>query len=358
MSYPPSWGFVSTTNERDDEPEIEVEVVEVVQTPPRRRPRAQNPAVDEVIQSGEIQPRSHIVRSSPSLPVFEFDEPTQVSIVPEFPREFPRRSRRRYLWLVAAILSAGGAFASTLVGGTATAMTAEATASFTTIAVMVGQALDADARAALLRAQALSASPMLRAGIETDPQTMADMVRDKDLVVMVDATEVVEVAQIRDGIRTVMLRIPATAEPIAQGEPRPARIEASGAGLKVIATAEIPKQRAGISGEVLVSTSVDLEQIKKRTSDVARQASLRGFASPVTLVALEGEVGPTVEIPIATKLTRTPVAFAAAAPVPTSTTPNLQLALRYGGLGLAGLFALIFILSMLRRDRGPAALQP
>ena len=91
---------MSQSPNSDDDYQIEVAVAPKV---PPRRPRTPNPAVDEAIQSGEIElPRSLIIRSSANPPFRERDDRTEPRRAPVLP--VARRQRfGRLAWLVAAI---------------------------------------------------------------------------------------------------------------------------------------------------------------------------------------------------------------------------------------------------------------
>ena len=336
------------SSNRDTDDEVEIEFVHAPAPP--RRPRASNPAVDEVIQSGEIvEPRSHIVRSSNSLPAFQLDQPALRS-APEFPTA-PTSRAWRYVLVVGALLAAAASIGLTLMSKPSVPIIAsDSQAKLQTIADMIGTTLDGDARAAFLRAQAIASSPMLRAGIATDAQTLADMVRDKDLLVTVEGAEVIEVFQVRDGVRTLMLRVPADAAAIPTRESGQTWIEADGATLTVVATAEIPKQRSDVSGEVRVSVPVDFEPIKKRGSGVALRATVTGFGAPIVLVANPGTAGAAFEIPIKTNVQHAPIALIAAPPTLLAANTELLL-VSYGCMGLAGLLTVIFVIVILRSRR-------
>ena len=91
------WSFrVSQSPNSDDD--YQVDIVVAPRVPPRR-PRTPNPAVDEAIQSGEIElPRSLIVRSSSNPPFRERDDKTEPTHAPVMPIE---RTRGRFGRVVA-----------------------------------------------------------------------------------------------------------------------------------------------------------------------------------------------------------------------------------------------------------------
>src|SRR5688572_18338782 len=138
--------------------------------PPNRR---RNTA-DDVIESGEIETdrRSLVIRSQ-KLPAVDWNEgPTELS-VPALVA-VPRKRNWRMLLLAGAIVLGIAAVALVLRAkpdGTAVnALEARAE--------MIGSTLDGEARAVLVRAEAMATSPMLRAAVETDASTLANMARD------------------------------------------------------------------------------------------------------------------------------------------------------------------------------------
>lgn len=279
---------------------------------PLPKRRAANPAVDDVIHSGEIVPRSMIVKSSDSMAKIEVRaDPTEPTThvppalppLPMSPRIAPRRRSLRVSWLVAAIVSGLGAGALVLADRkTSVPTTNPHAAEIQTTAEMLGTALDADARAAMMRAEAVATAPALRAAIETDPQTLADMARDKDIVLSVERGEQLEIIQVRDGKRTTMLHLPTASAPIKAPVVGATRLDQRGDGLVMIATAAVAQQRSGISGEVVFVVPVDLEPIKQRVATQAVQATVVGLRSPVVLAHDGDKTGTALTVPIKTKM--------------------------------------------------------
>jgi hypothetical protein len=283
----------------DDEPEIEV--APAPQHVPRKRARTPNPAVDDVIATGEIsaEPRSRIVKSSPGMPAYEMpkievrEEPTE-PVVPVRPSAPPRAQGRPVLWLVVGGLVLGAGAGALLLARGGKSSTAATTPSPTkpaedhssglqTAAMFIGTTLDADAHAAMVRAEAIASSSMLRAGIETDAKTLSDMAKDNDVTFPIKAGESVEVYQVRqDGSRTSMLRLPSGVETIpapAVGKTQLAVIKGT---LMAIATATIAKRQGDkIGGEIVLAVPIDLEAIRKK---VTFPSSLVGLGPPIVIV--------------------------------------------------------------------------
>jgi hypothetical protein len=352
-----------TERDLDDEAEIEISPASAAPTngPPMRpvpiRRRTPNPVADEHIESGEInEPRSRIIRSSGSMPAFEMPQTPQDAFPapvtnPNLPVA-PRRSRMHFLWLIGAIVPVIAVIALTFVDRSPATPEKPSTVGIEAVADMIGTTLDAEANAAYVRVEAIATSSMLRAGIATDANTLADMARDKDLVFPIKAGEVLEVFQIRDGTRKSMLRIPANAPAIKAPLPGSTRIEARDSGVIILANAGMAKQESGIGGEVVLAVPLDLEPIKGRIGDQANQASLMGLEKPVVLVADNGKPGGNIAIAIGTKqkLHDGSISLSVVVPqaaVAASTGSGIEIA-RFVCLGLAGLLILIFAVSIVR----------
>jgi hypothetical protein len=343
--------------DRDDD-DVEVVIVRDPTPAPRprqRRPRTPNPVVDEVIHTGEImEPRSHIVRASDSQPVMPKievrEDPTEPirPIAPQAPR------RWRVLWLVGAVLAAVGGLGLGFVDTTPPAVADNRAASLTATAEMIGTTFEAEARAALVRATSIATSSMLRAGIETDGPTLADMVRDKDLVVSVDRGEVVEIFQIRDATRSSMLRIPSSAPALQPPTPGTTRFEPRGKGIAVVANAAIDKRESGIGGEVVVSVPVDLAPIKARIAPQTGSATLALGTASVPLVASSKQPGTDLVLPIDVKTlepgTLSLHAVLEAIPRPADPRKRQIKIARAACLGLAAGMVLVFVASLFRRS--------
>jgi hypothetical protein len=323
--------------------------IEVTPLPTLRKPRAINPEVDNVIASGEIQPRSLIIRSSDSLtrmPVRE--DATEPSLVPNMPIAAPRRGLH-WLWLAAAIVPA--VLGGMLMTKRPAAAPAPNTMGVQAAAEMIETALDAEGHAAQLRVEAIASSSMLRAGIETDPQTLADMARDKDVVFTLEPGEALEVFQLHDGTRSSMLRMPTAAPAITPATPGKPRLDAHGGALTIVATSQVAKD-SKVSGEVSLSIPINLDSIKRRLTDQTLGASLAGLASPVIFVPDSGKSATNVVVAIETKRLETkPVSLVALIATPVAPSGSSFVTARYACFGASGLLLLVFLVSLVRSRR-------
>lgn len=252
-------------------------------TPPRRRHMA-----DEVIESGEIVERRSLVIRSNTVPWTDVDD--EVTEVTSIRMPAPETRSRRMVWLLAGLTC--GAIAVALM-----VLARPRAAALESRAEMIGTTLDGEAHAAKVRVEAIASSPVLRAGIETDGKTLADMIHDNDLVLPLQRGDVIEMFQIRDARRTLVLRLPAGARVLAAPKDG-TLIDANNHGVVVVAKAAIPKQPSGIAGEIVLSTPVDLTSVSTSVSEHTSGAVLDGLGEPIVLV--KGGT-PNVRIPITTK---------------------------------------------------------
>jgi hypothetical protein len=326
----------------DDEPEIQVAPLAA---PIIRRPRTPNPAVDDVIHSGEIAPRSHIVRSSSmdNIPIQRDDptEPVAAAARLSFADSAPRR-RFRIVWLLAAIAPAVAAIALTYVRPSATPAT-QRTTELEAVAELIGTTLDGEAHAVQARAEAIASSSMLRNGIETDAQTLADMSKDKDLIFPIQAHESLEVFQIRDGARVSMLRLPPTAAAIDPPPRGTARLETRADVLTVVANAPVSTTTAHIGGEIVMAVPVDLGRVKPHIPATANAVTITGLGATIPLGGpAPPPNGQGVTIPIHTTLTTAPLTLTAVLGRASSSDLKWFEVLRYLCGGLALVFLLVF----------------
>ena len=326
--------------EADDEPEMEI--IPMRAPLPRRRSNA----VDEPIESGEIDGsrRSLIIRSQsqpsmPTMPIGTIAPPVQAARP-----QAPTRSRLFVLWLVLALVAGAAGLVVPMFVKPATAPNA---ANLEPIASLIGSTIDGEARAAQVRIDAVATSSMLRAAIVTNAETLADMARDKDLVFPVKDGERLEVFQIDGGKRVSMLRVPANAAPIETLSPGDALLEARLDGLAVVVSAKVTAPSSDITGEVALQVPIDLGAVKDRLAAVVDEGIVMGLAIPLVVVKSTGVRGNVVSVPIATKISDAKLSLSAIVR-PAKAASSLG-AVRLGAFGLAGLFAVLFLVALLRR---------
>jgi hypothetical protein len=305
-------------------------------TPPLTRP-ARRPSVDEGIESGEIVDRRSLVIRSQPIPALEWnDAPTEISATPLPPRVRP--------WRMAAV---GGAIALAVLAvmfAVRSGPDASKIDALGSRAEMVARTVDGDANAAIVRAEAIAASPVLRAAIVTDANTMVDLARSRDLTLSLRDHDVLEIYQLRGAKRLLLLRLPATAAPLEPLAAGTARIESRSDRLVVVASATIqsaatPDGRSTVAGQLVLSTPVDLNKVSKRIAEQASGAQLVGLKNAIVLKPSASAPNVTIAIPAKTPAAGT-ISLAAVVPIGASNSLFAWLCITLS----AGLFATFVIL--------------
>lgn len=305
--------------------------------PTRRTP---NPVVDNVIHSGEIAPRSMIIRTTAqNIPVER--------AVAEPPA--PRR-RLGWLWLVAAIVPALAVVILTLAPpklGRVELPTTDVAA----VAELVGSTFDDAARAAQVRAETIASSSMLRAGIETDAQTLDDMTKDKDVVFPIAANESLEVIQLRNGASTPLLRLPKTAAELPPPPANGARLEVHSKVPTVVVAAKVSTQSNQVGGQLVLAAAVDLARIKTHVPARALSMSITGLGAPIELGGTPNQPeGDKISLPIKTGVAAANLQLVAVlAAAPPEQMPTWYRTARGLGAAVALLFVVLFLVSLLMR---------
>jgi serine/threonine-protein kinase len=294
--------------------------------------------------SGPISGEFEAVRAPDLLPAVSLPAAAEAVTLPAL----PSRRSPRLRWLAAAMLAAGaGAGVMYLENQARAAAEQTVTAALDADAEKLANLIDAEARAARLRASGIAAMPMLRAAIETDAATLHDMA-GSDFIFTPMPGEVMELFQLseRSGPAS-MLRIPETGLPVPLVLGNQTRITRDGDQIAIIAGAPVARQRAGIGGAVALSVPLDLAALQKRIADHTRSAALVGLGAPLLLVGTAGD-GPavTVPLPLGSDLQAGPLGLAAVLP-----RPGIRPELRVVGLGcwgLAGVLLALFAANLLR----------
>ncbi len=216
----------------------------------------------------------------------------------------PPAPRRRAATLVPLVLgllcAAAGAALMTQSGKSTAHADAAAIAALDSDAAQIGASIDAAANEVKLRAQSVAASPMLHAAIVTDAATLEDMVRDGALS-KPTGNDVMDVVQVRDGKRTALLHLPASAKPLADpgDQVRAALVDGQ---LRVTGQAPVTAGNStAVGGDVVISSPVDLQPIASKLHDRVLAARIEGFGAPIVLVPAGSATGEEVSREIVSK---------------------------------------------------------
>jgi hypothetical protein len=337
-------------------PNEDYEIVVAPAAPLPRKPRAQNPAVDDVIQSGEIAPRSRVVRSS-SRPIgIESDDATEPVAVRTFtPPIIVTRSKKvpPIVWLVAAVAPILAAIALRFAHPAVTKPAPiTSSADVDALAQLAGTLFDGEARAAKARADAIASSSMLRAGIQTDAKTLQNMANDQDLVFPLNAGESIELYQGTGAAHVALLTLPANAKELAVPPAGTALLRVNGSAVEVVVGATISTTSGSSGGELALAAPIDLHSLQNRPSKLTGIA-LTGGATPIALGGGQPAAGGTlVTTPITTAFAKGPslaIAATVAAIAPVASGGDILDKAGYACAALATLFLIMFAVSLFRK---------
>lgn len=197
----------------------------------------------------------------------------------------PRRGPSAW-WAVAAVLVglAGGAlwFAE---GQLATSGADGALAALQVDAEKIATILATEARGVHGRVDGLASAPMLRAAVETDAATVADMVADGQLV-RAHGGEIIELVQ-TGAAHKRLLRLPTIAGElppsiIAPGAPA-TRLSVVGTQLVLTATSPVVTQAGIVGGTLALATPIDVSLLERLVGRDAESVSLVGLDHPLVL---------------------------------------------------------------------------
>ena len=343
-------------SQRPPTDEVEIEVDAPPAPKPRPRRRAENPAVDEAIQSGEINlPRSMIVRSSSQAIPQQAVTPPAASAAPAAaPRSAKPGRSLWFVWLALALSAGAAAFELGYVKPTVVQPPPPQTIEADTAAQLVGTTLDGDARAAQVRVEAIAQTPMLRAGIQTDAKTLEDMAHDNNLVFPHAAGETIEVFQTTAAGRTSVLRVPSDGPAVTPPPAGSQHIEQRGDQLFVVANATITSSTTNApAGEVALAAPIDLSAVQKRPYEQLTGVELTGFDKPIAVGGGQAVAnGAPVTGKIVTTSVKTPplaVVGTVAMPPPVTRPKDFVFPTRLGCAGFAFVMLIVFGMSLRRR---------
>ena len=264
----------------------------------------------------------------------------------------PEPSRKpNVLWIVLAILAGGVAAGVTVVDSyLRDTQKKEALKELDNDAERVGNALDGTVRSLQMRAQTIASTPMLRAAIETDAETVADLAKN-EYVFAPAKGETIEVFQLANGNATSMVRMPREAAPIPPvKQAQETRFEPTKDGLVAVAAAPIAGSM-GVAGALAISKAVDLSMLRQTIGKHSHHASLVGLSSEVELVSGDADATLPLQlsVPVSSEWGTSPLVLSATPP--TVTQMPWVVPVRYASAGGAALFLLLYVLG-LRRSRG------
>ncbi|MBL0216917.1 MAG: serine/threonine protein kinase [Myxococcales bacterium] len=240
-------------------------------------------------------------RESKPIPVMTPSDVSEAHIAAANLITLPAAPQRRSgaIWLVAALIAGGAGGALMYLDGQTRAVAGDdlavRMAALQGGADAVGAAIDSTLKGLQLRAQGIAQTPMLRSAVETDAATVKDMV-GSDFLFTPGKGEVFELIQLRDGVRSMLLRIPAAAPALPLVGLDDSRIVSDGPSLLVTFGSSISSQKGAIAGVVALQAPVDLAAAARTLTPLVIEAKLTGFGPPLTLVAGAASTDPTSTI--------------------------------------------------------------
>ncbi len=226
----------------------------------------------------------------------------------------------------------------------------ETTAAVDAEAQRLAMILDTTTKSVHLQAETMTGGPQIRAGVMTDAATVKDLVTT-ELQLPRNLNQTLQVLQVRDGTRSVLLTVPEGAPPIAQ-DPGATRFVLDGRKqlAVVVAAAIAPYDPAStITGALVLSTPLDFTLTRENLAAHAANIDLIGQGWTFSIARASGA---TAE-PIERKLSLAPewgVAPLTLEVVPRlrSTTARWVDPVRFAAAGLGLVFALVLGLSLAR----------
>ncbi|MBA3817996.1 MAG: hypothetical protein H0X17_03825 [Deltaproteobacteria bacterium] len=169
--------------------------------------------------------------------------------------------------------------------------------------------------------------------------------------------EVLELFQTRDGSAPVpMLRLPESAPagtPLAGLE---TRLVSDGKELRLSVSEPITKQgdATKTAGAAVLTTTVDLEPVRRRLAELTTQATLEGLGAPLVVVGTApaaGDTRVTLPIKLAPEVHAGAVALAVAVVTPAAAQVKQPQTFKLAGYGLwvlGALLLVIYVMGLLR----------
>lgn len=263
------------------------------------------------------------------------------------------RSARRLLHVALAVfaLAAFGLAAVLVIAPprTTPSVAPETTRAIDAEAKRLAMVLDSTLQAVHAQALAMTSGSQIRAGVMTDAATVKDLVTS-DVQLPRNLNQTLEIVQLRDGQRAVLLTLPEGSPPVGAGAA--ARIEIDGKKqlAVVIALPIAPYDAASpVTGELVLSTPLDFTVARENLAPAAVRATLSGAGWKYVLASAEGDAGPAIVVPVALAPTwkLAPLTLEVA-PRMASTVVTWAAPLRLGAVGIGLVLLLVLGLGLYR----------
>lgn len=202
------------------------------------------------------------------------------------------------------------------------------------------------------QATTMSQGTQIRAGIMTDAATVKDLVTS-EIQLPRTLNQTLELVQLMDAQRTVLLRMPDGAPAIGVTHAGETRFEIDGRKqlAAVVGVPIVPvDQNAQMLGELILSTPLDFDVTKDNLAAHATKVAISGDKWSLPIADAPGTAGPAQHIPI--PIPGAPALALDVEPLAASSTASWVLPIKLGAGVLALVLALVLAIS-LYRNRAP-----
>jgi hypothetical protein len=145
--------------------------------------------------------------------------------------------------------------------------------------------------------------------------------------------------------------VPADAAPVKPLKGGETRVDVSGDHLEIVASTPISGQKT-VSGAVIVTTPIDLAAVKRSLANHVAGAALVGFGTDVVLVGQAAPVNASIKLALPPGDWNSAGVSLVAMPLATADDSLAWVdPVRYGALGVAALFVLVYVVGWRRAAR-------
>ncbi|MFT3700545.1 MAG: serine/threonine-protein kinase [Kofleriaceae bacterium] len=281
-------------------------------------------------------------RDSQPLPVATVqamigESPAKMVSLPPPP---PRRGNLG--WLIAAVMAAiaGGA----LFVAEPKATTQDGSAVVKADADRIVATLDSAIKNAQTRVEGLAQAPQLRASVETDAATVADLLRN-EFQLKLAPRESLELLQIKDGALVPLYTVPENTAFAVRMDHQP-RVDNG----RLIASTSVAGPRGGATGAIALATPIDLSPVIADLTAHTEGAQVTGLGKGIALVPWKAG-GNKLALPLAVPAALGVQNATLEVALPQVAPPRSFAGLRLCCFGLAGLLAIVYAVNLLRARR-------
>lgn len=229
---------------------------------------------------------------------------------------------------------------------------AETSAAIEAEAKRLALVIQATLESSRTQAATMSRGTQIRAGVMTDAATVKDLVTS-EIQLPTTLNQTLELVQLMDAQRTVLLRMPDGAPAIGVTHAGETRFEIDGRKelAAVVGAPIVPvDEKAQMLGELILSTPLDFAVTKDNLAAHATKIAISGEKWSLPIATADGASGPAQHVPV--PLDGAPTLVLDVEPRVAASAAGWVLPVKIGGGVLALIFALVLAIS-LYRNRDP-----